>query len=716
MPVVASLLVQAVIVLPVPVLVALKVGTTLGNTVLLLASFKVIVIEEVVDPSAVMGVTPVIVEKAVPATPPLNKTVPPATTTGVASAIVLVSALVDTRVQVEIPVTVLLELQVPRVLPVPVLVKVGTTLGEIALLLASLKVIVMLEVEVPFAVTGPLPVIVEFPALTLPPVKTTVPPATTAGVTNARVLVSAIVEARVQVDIPVLALLLEQTLTVFPLPVLVALKVGTTLGEIALLLASLKVIVMLEIEVPFAVTGPLPVIVEFPALALPPVKTTVPPATTAGVTNARVLVSAIVEARVQVDIPVLALLLEQTLTVFPLPVLVALKVGTTLGEIALLLASLKVIVMLEVEVPFAVTGPLPVIVEFPALTLPPVKTTVPPATTAGVTNTRVLVSAIVEARVQVDIPVLALLLEQTLTVFPVPVLVALNVGTTLGEIALLLASLKVIVMLEVEVPFAVTGPLPVIVEFPALTLPPVKMTVPPATTAGVTNARVLVSAIVEARVQVDIPVLALLLEQTLTVFPVPVLVALKVGTTLGEIALLLASLKVIVMLEVEVPFAVTGPLPVIEEFPTLTLPPVKTTVPPATTAGVTNARVLVSAIVEARVQVDIPVLALLLEQTLTVFPVPVLVALKVGTTLGEIALLLASLKVIVMLEVAVPFAVTGPLPVIVEFPALTLPPVNTTVPPDRETGVTIESVLVSALSELKVQRETPLPSVVEQVR
>jgi len=95
---------------------------------------------------------------------------------------------------------------------------------------------------------------------------------------------------------------------------------------------------------------------------------------------------------------------------------------------------------------------------------------------------------------------------------------------------------------------------------------------------------------------------------------------------------------------------------------------------------------------------------------------PVPEAVKVGTTLGAIALLLASFKVIVMLAVAVPLAVTGLIPAIVEFPALALPPVKTTVPPERETGVTIESVLVSALSELKVQTETPLAFVDEQAR
>lgn len=86
-----------------------------------------------------------------------------------------------------------------------------------------------------------------------------------------------------------------------------------------------------------------------------------------------------------------------------MPVLVAANVGTTEGEIPLLLASFKVIVTVEVAVPFAVMGLLPVMLEFPAAAAPPVKTTVPPVT-AGEVKKRVLVSATVDFRVQVDTP------------------------------------------------------------------------------------------------------------------------------------------------------------------------------------------------------------------------------------------------------------------------------------------------------------------------
>lgn len=76
-------------------------------------------------------------------------------------------------------------------------------------------------------------------------------------------------------------------------------------------------------------------------------------------------------------------------------------------------------------------------------------------------------------------------------------------------------------------------------------------------------------------------------------------------------------------------------------------------------------------------------------------------------------MLLISLKVIVTVEVAVPFAMTGPEPVIVEFAATAPPAMKTTVPSALDTGVAIESVFVSDLSEVIVQVETPEASVSE---
>ena len=85
----------------------------------------------------------------------------------------------------------------------------------------------------------------------------------------------------------------------------------------------------------------------------------------------------------------------------------------------------------------------------------------------------------------------------------------------------------------------------------------------------------------------------------------PVSVAPKVGT-IPETALLAASLSVIVTVEVAVPSATTGVVPVIEELTATAEPGVKITVVPAFTTGVRIERTFDSALVEARVQVAIP--------------------------------------------------------------------------------------------------------------
>jgi len=60
-----------------------------------------------------------------------------------------------------------------------------------------------------------------------------------------------------------------------------------------------------------------------------------------------------------------------------------------------------------------------------------------------------------------------------------------------------------------------------------------------------------------------------------------------------------------------------------------------------------------------------------------------------------------------MVEVATPFAITGPEPVMVEFAATAASAEKTTVPSALITGVAMERVFVSALSELIVQLEIP---------
>ena len=90
------------------------------------------------------------------------------------------------------------------------------------------------------------------------------------------------------------------------------------------------------------------------------------------------------------------------------------------------------------------------------------------------------------------------------------------------------------------------------------------------------------------------------------------------------------------------------------------------------------------------------------------------VALKVGVW-SETGLLFASRKVMVTVEVAVPSAMTGLVPVIVEFTATADPVVKTTVPSALTTGVAMDNVLVSGVVDASVQVETPEALVTEQV-
>jgi len=165
------------------------------------------------------------------------------------------------------------------------------------------------------------------------------------------------------------------------------------------------------------------------------------------------------------------------------------------------------------------------------------------------------------------------------------------------------------------------------------------------------------------------------------------------------------------MVEVELPFAVTEPVPVIVELAIEAEPELNVTVPSLFTTGVAIESVLIPAEVDFNVQLEIPEVSVG-EQFVYVLPVPV--ALKVGVT-PDLGLLFVSLNVIVIDEVAVPFASTGPVPVIVELAATAASAVKLTVPPLFTTGVAIESVFTSAFVDFNVQLEIPEVSVGEQL-
>ena len=60
-----------------------------------------------------------------------------------------------------------------------------------------------------------------------------------------------------------------------------------------------------------------------------------------------------------------------------------------------------------------------------------------------------------------------------------------------------------------------------------------------------------------------------------------------------------------------------------------------------------------------------------------------------------------------IVEAATPSAVTGPVPIMLELATSAAPALKTTVPPVKETGVSIERVFVSALVEESEQLESP---------
>ncbi len=67
-----------------------------------------------------------------------------------------------------------------------------------------------------------------------------------------------------------------------------------------------------------------------------------------------------------------------------------------------------------------------------------------------------------------------------------------------------------------------------------------------------------------------------------------------------------------------------------------------------------------------------------------------------------------------MVDVALPSATTGPVPVMVEVATAGAPAVKVTVPSALTIGVVMERVFTSALVEVNVQIESPAASVAEQ--
>ena len=165
------------------------------------------------------------------------------------------------------------------------------------------------------------------------------------------------------------------------------------------------------------------------------------------------------------------------------------------------------------------------------------------------------------------------------------------------------------------------------------------------------------------------------------------------------------------MVEVAVPSATTGPVPVMVEFSGTAEPDWKTTVPPDIEIGAVIESVFVSEVVEARVHCDKPAVVVCEHVPYVLFEPE---ASNVGT-IPDMVFMKASFRVIVIDEVEVPSGLVGPVPVIEELATDAGPAIKRMAPPDLETGVKICGILLSALVDLSEQDETPLASVAVQL-
>jgi len=272
---------------------------------------------------------------------------------------------------------------------------------------------------------------------------------------------------------------------------------------------SRRVIETVEVALPFAVTGPVPVIVEFAATGEPATKATVEvtEVNPEGPVILKVFVSAMVEVIVPVACPEAFVTEAGWVREFPVPVAAKVVVTPLIG---LLFTSRRVMVTVEVVLPSAVT-PLEgeaEIVEFATTAEPGIKATVEvtPANPAGVAMLRVFVSATVDLIVPVATPEAFVTAAGWTNAFPVPVEANVVEAPLTG---LPFASCRVIVTVDVAFPSALT-PLEgdaEIVEFAAIGAPATKATVPVTVENPVGEAIliVLIAATVEAIVPVVCP-------------------------------------------------------------------------------------------------------------------------------------------------------------------------------------------------------------------
>jgi hypothetical protein len=452
--------------------------TVLPETGMLFALFRVTVIVEVVEPSAVTDPgDAVTVDCAAETALTVKVTVAvwvSCRLESVVSVAVKPSApvVVDFTVNVTTP---FVELGPEAALmvgdPGPELFASVTVLPETGLLFASFRVTVIVEVVEPSAVTDPGDAVtVDCAAETAPAVKVTVAVCVTVteSVVSVAVKIStpAVVDFTVNVTTPLNELDPEAGLMVGdPGPELFASV--TVLPETGLLFASFRVTVIVEVVEPSAVTDPgNAVTVDCAAETAPAVKVTVAVwliYKLKSVTSSALKPSApaVVDVTVNVTTPFVELGPEAALMVGdPGPEFFASV--TVLPETGLLFASFRVTVIVEVVEPSAVTDPGDAVtVDCDDETAPTVKVTVAVCVTVTESVVSVAVKtsapAFVDFTVNVTTPSDELGPEAALMVGdPGPELFASV--TVLPETGLLFASFRVTVIVEVVEPSAGTDP------------------------------------------------------------------------------------------------------------------------------------------------------------------------------------------------------------------------------------------------------------------
>jgi hypothetical protein len=652
--------------------------TVLPATGLLFPSRRVIVIVEVATPSATTVVGLATTVDVVAETPPMTKV------TAAVWVTVMVSV-VSVAVSVLVPAVV--DRTVPVVCPLALVTAAGWTIVSVAprddakvtvlpltgLLLVSRKVIVIVDVVVPSATTVVgAAATVEVVGETAPAVNVTAAVCVTVIASVVSVAVSVLVPAVVDRTVPVvcpLALVTAAGWTIVSVAPREEAKV-TVLPLTRLLLASRKVIVIVAVVVPSATTDVgLATTVDVVAETPPVANVTAAVWVTVMVSVVSVAVSVLVPAVVDRTVPVVCPLAFVTAAGWT-RVSVAPRDDakvTVLPLTGLLLVSRSVTVIVEVATPSAVTVVgLAVTVDAVADTAPAVNVTAAVCVTVIASVVSVAVSVPVPAVVDRTVPVVCPLTLVTAAGWTRVSIAPRDEAsvTVLPATGLLLPSRRVIVIVDVATPFATT------VVGLATTLDVVADTPP---VANVTTA-VCVTVIVSV-VSVAVTVLVPAVAERMVPVVCPLAFVTAAGWTMVSVAprddakltvlpltgLLLVSRSVTVIVEVATPSAVTVVgLATTVEVVADTAPAVNVTDAVGVTTMASVVSVAVSVLVPAMVERTVPVVwpaALVGATGWTRVSVAPREEASV-TALPLTGLLFASRKVMVIVEVVVPSAVT----------------------------------------------------------